>query len=167
MSVTFKGEPKTLAGHLPKVGDSAPSFTLTGDGLKAITLDDVVANGSKNALLIVVPSLDTGVCSTEAQTFSGRLPELPADTVAYVVSMDLPFAQSRWAKEHGAEKLQMLSDFREHSFGDAYGVRIQELGLLARSIFLIGKNKRIRYVQLVPEVTSEPNYDEAIAAARA
>jgi thiol peroxidase len=165
MNVTFKGQPVTVEGPDLKKGDKAPDFTLVDGELKTVTLDDVTQGGKRNALLIVVPSLDTGVCSLESQTFNTRIGELPPDVAAYVVSRDLPFAQARWAKEQGGVKLQMLSDYRDHSFGRAYGVLVKELGLLARSIFIIGKDKTIKYKQVVPEIGQEPNYDDVIAAA--
>jgi thiol peroxidase len=165
MQVTFKGQTMALEGPDLKVGDKAPDFTLANGEMKTVTLDGVIENGKKNALLIVVPSLDTGVCSLESQKFNTRIAEFPADVVPYVVSRDLPFAQARWVKEEGDVKLRMLSDFRDHSFGPAYGVLAKDLGLLARSVFIIGKDKRIKYKQLVPEIAQEPNYDDVIAAA--
>ncbi len=165
MNVTFKGSPVTLAGSPPGVGERAPDFTLTDGSMNAVTLDDVIKNGSRLALLICVPSLDTGVCSLESQKFNARVGELPADVTAYVVSRDLPFAQARWVKEQGDVRLQMLSDYRDHSFGRAFGIEVRELGLLARSIFIIGKDKTIAYQQVVPEIGQEPDYDDAIAAA--
>jgi thiol peroxidase len=155
----------TLEGPDLKAGDKAPNFTLVDVDMKTVTLDDVTDHGTKNALLIVVPSLDTGVCSMESAKFNARIGEIPPDVVAYVVSRDLPFAQARWVKEQGDVKLRMLSDFRDHSFGPAFGVLIKELGLLARSIFIVGKDRTILYKQLVPEVTQEPDYDDVIAAA--
>ncbi len=125
----------------------------------------MTAHGKKNALLIVVPSLDTGVCSIESQKFNARLPELPPDVTAFVVSRDTPFAQSRWAKEQGDVKLQFLADTSERDFGAAYGVLLKDFGLLARAIFIVGKDKTIRYKQIVPDVGQEPDYDDAIAAA--
>jgi thiol peroxidase len=165
MTVTFKGQAMELVGPDLNAGDKAPDFTLANAELQTITLNDVTKHGTKNALLIVVPSLDTSVCSIESQKFNTRIAELPPDVAAYVVSRDTPFAQGRWAKEQGEMKLHFLSDFREHSFGPAYGVEIKPLGLLARSIFIIGKNKTILYKQLVPEVTQEPDYNDVIAAA--
>jgi thiol peroxidase len=166
-AVTFKGQPMTLLGHALSAGDRAPDFHLTGAGLSDETLDTVTANGTRAALLIVVPSLDTGVCSLESKTFNDRIGELGAGVAAYVVSMDLPFAMGRWAAAEGEVKLSMLSDYKTHEFGSSYGVRIKELGLLARSLFVIGKDKVIKYVQIVPEVTDQPNYDATIAAAKA
>jgi thiol peroxidase len=165
MPVTFKGQPVELNGRQPDAGDKAPDFTLVGGDMQTVTLDDVTARGTKNALLLVVPSLDTSVCSIESQKFNARLGELPPDVSVYVVSRDTPFAQARWAKEQGDVKLGLLSDFRDHSFGPAYGVEIKPLGLLARSVFIIGKDKSIRYKQIVPEVTQEPDYDDVIAGA--
>jgi thiol peroxidase len=166
-AITFKGQPMTLLGPELKAGDPAPAFHLTGAGLSDETLDTVTDGGKRAALLIVVPSLDTGVCSLESKTFNTRIAELGSGVAAYVVSMDLPFAMGRWAAAEGEVKLGMLSDYRTHAFGYAYGVRIKELGLLARTIFVIGKDKTVKYVELVPEVTDQPSYDATIAAAKA
>lgn len=165
--VTVRGNPLTLTGTPVKGGDNAPDFTVAGADLSRKTLDDVTEGGTRAALLIVVPSLDTGVCATESHTFNTRIGELPDGVRAHVISMDLPFAQARWCGNEGDVKLNMLSDFRDHSFGTNYGVLIKETGLLARSIFVVDRNKQVTYVQIVPELTSEPDYDAAIAAARA
>jgi thiol peroxidase len=164
-AVTFKGEPKTLVGPELRAGDPLPQFTLVGADLQPVT-PQRLTEGKRAALLIVVPSLDTGVCSLESKTFNARVGELPEGVTAYVVSRDLPFAQARWAKEQGDVRLQMLSDYLDHSFGRATGLEIKELGLLARAVIVAGSDGRVRYVQLVREVAQEPNYDEAIAAAR-
>lgn len=166
-AVTMKSKPVTLVGPQLAVGNAAPEFHLAGNDLSVKTLDDVLDHGKRAAMLIVVPSLDTGVCSIESAKFNARFGELPAGVKPYVVSMDLPFAQARWCGAQGDVKLEMLSDFREHDFGRNYGVLIKELGLLARSIFVVGADKRIHYVQVVPEVANEPNYDDAISAAQA
>jgi thiol peroxidase len=165
-AVTFKGEPKTLVGPELHVGDALPDFRLTATDLSTVTPQMLTNEGKRAALLIVVPSLDTGVCSLESKTFNGRIGELPADVTGFVVSRALPFAMGRWAKEQGDVKLQMLSDHRDHSFGRTMGLEMKELGLLARAVIVVGKDGRTRYFQLVREVTSEPNYDEAIAAAK-
>ncbi|MEO6835509.1 MAG: thiol peroxidase, partial [Candidatus Tumulicola sp.] len=147
-AVTFKGTPMTLQGPALRAGDPAPEFHLSGGDLAAVTLDTLVDGGKRAAMLIVVPSLDTSVCSLESHKFNHRIGELPAGIGAWVVSMDLPFAQARWAKaEEGEVKLGMLSDYRDRSFGRNYGVLIGELGLLARAIVVIGKDKTISYVQ--------------------
>ncbi len=167
-AVTFKGNPMTLLGPALKAGDAAPDFHLTNGELKLLNLDALTKGGTEAAMLVVVPSLDTGVCSLESQKFNARVGELPAGVAASVVSMDLPFAMGRWAgAQEAGNKLGMLSDYRDHSFGLNYGLLIGELGLLTRAIVVIGRDKTIRYLQIVPEVTSEPNYDEALAAAAA
>ena len=166
-AVTFKGNPMTLLGAELRVGDPAPELALTAGDLSRVTLDALLEGGTKAAMLIVVPSLDTGVCSTEAQTFNRRIGELPDGVTAAVVSLDLPFAQARWCGAQGDVKLKMLSDYRDHSFGKTYGLRMRELDLLARAIVVIGKDRKIAYVQLVPEAANEPDYDAAFAAAAA
>jgi thioredoxin-dependent peroxiredoxin len=166
-SITFKGNPMTLVGPELKVGSTAPEFQLTAGDLSVKRLDDLTEHGKRAVLLIAVPSLDTGVCSTESQKFNARIAELPQGLTAYVVSMDLPFAQARWCGAQGNIELGMLSDYRDHSFGRGCGLLIKELGLLARANVVIGADKRVRYVEIVPEVTSEPNYDATIKAAQA
>jgi thiol peroxidase len=164
-AITFKGEPKTLVGPELRTGGPLPGFTLSGSDLKPVTPGALTEKGV--ALLIVVPSLDTGVCSLESKTFNDRIGELPEGVTAYVVSRDLPFAMGRWANDQGGVKLQMLSDYRDHSFGRATGLEIKELGLLARAVIVVGRDGRVSYLQLVHEVTEQPSYDDAIAAARA
>ena len=164
-AVTFKGKPMTLLGPALKPGGAAPDFHLTAGDLAVTNLDSLTRGGEKALLLISVPSLDTSVCSLESQKFNARLGELPPGVVAYVVSMDLPFAQARWCGAQEGIKLGMLSDYRDHSFGLNYGLLIGELGLLARAIVVIGKDKKVAYVQTVSEVTNEPDYDAAMRAA--
>ena len=166
-AITFKGKPMTLLGPTLNVGDPAPDFHLTGGDLGIVTRETLLDGGTRGAMLIVVPSLDTSVCSLESQKFNARLGELPAGVSAWVVSMDLPFAQSRWAGAQEGIKLAMLSDYRDHSFGLNYGLLIGELGLLTRAVVVIGKDKNVKYVQIVPEVATEPEYDDALAAAAA
>lgn len=166
-AVTFKGKPMTLLGPELHAGDPAPEFTLTAADLSTVTPEALLDEGRRAALLVVVPSLDTPVCSLESQKFNGRLGELPEGVVAAVVSMDLPFAQGRWCGAQGDVKLQMLSDYRDRSFGTNYGLTIAELGLLARAIVVIGKDRTISYVQIVREVADEPDYDAALEAAAA
>jgi thioredoxin-dependent peroxiredoxin len=166
-AVTFKGAPMTLLGPQLRPGDPAPNFALTAGDLSTVTPELLTDEGRRAAMLIVVPSLDTSVCSLESRTFNRRLGELPPSVRAAVVSMDLPFAQARWCAAEGDVKLEMLSDYRDRSFGTNYGLRIGELGLLARAIVVIGKDRTISYVQIVPEVASEPDYDAALAAAAA
>ena len=164
---SFKGKPVTLLGPELHAGDPAPAFTLSASDLSAVTPEILLDGGHNAAMLIVVPSLDTSVCSLESQKFNARLGELPEGVRAAVVSMDLPFAQARWCGAQGDVKLEMLSDYRDHSFGLNYGLLIEELGLLARAIVVIGKDRTVKYVQVVPEVASEPDYDAALKAAAA
>lgn len=166
-AITFKGKPMTLVGPELRRGDPAPSFTLTAGDLSAVNLDVLLDEGKRAAMLIVVPSLDTLVCSLESKKFNGRRSELPSTVKAAVVSMDLPFAMGRWCGAEGDVQLEMLSDYRDHSFGRNYGLLIGELGLLARAIVVIGKDRTISYVQIVPEIGSEPDYDAALKAAAA
>jgi thiol peroxidase len=156
-----------LSGPELHQGDPAPQFTLTAGDLSSVTLDTLLDEGRRAAMLIVVPSLDTSVCSLESKKFNDRRGELPANVATAVVSMDLPFAQARWCGAEGDIALQMLSDYRDRSFGANYGLLVKELGLLARAIVVIGKDRTIRYVQIVPEIAQEPDYDAALKAAAA
>ena len=165
--VTFKGKPMTLLGPQLRVGIPAPPFELTAGDLSSVNLDTLSDDGNRAALLIAVPSLDTPVCSLESQKFNARLGELPSSVRAAVVSLDLPFAMGRWCGAQGDVKLEMLSDYRHRSFGLNYGLVIAELGLLARAIVVIGKDRNLAYVQIVPEVADEPDYDAALEAAAA
>jgi thiol peroxidase len=164
--VTFKGNPVTLIGPELKVGDAAPDFDLYTTDLQPFKLDDALAGGTRAALIIVVPSIDTSVCSLETVRFNRQTADLAKEKVAtFTVSVDLPFAQKRWCTAEKVEHVQLLSDFKEHTFGPAWGVYISELGLLARAIFLVDKSGIIRYVEVVPEIAREPNYDAVLGAA--
>jgi thiol peroxidase len=162
-AITFHGGPLTLVGPELRPGDPAPAFVLASQDLQPFTLAELTASG-KPALLVVVPSLDTQVCSIETQTFHRRLAELPAGVTPYVVSMDLPFAQQRWAVANDATALTYVSDYREREFGPAYGLFIKELALLARAVYIVGSDGKIAYAQVVKEVTDEPDYDSVFAA---
>jgi thiol peroxidase len=166
-AVTFKGNPMTLVGPQVRTGEPAPEFTLTTKDLAGLTLEEAIDDGARAALLIVVPSLDTNVCALETQTFHQRLSELPANVAPFVVSMDLPFAQQRWATANDATSLTYLSDYRDRKFGPAYGVLIKELGLLARAVFVIGRDRSIAYANVVKEVADQPDYDAVFKAVKA
>jgi thioredoxin-dependent peroxiredoxin len=166
-AVTFKGNPMTLVGPELRTGEPAPEFSLTTTTLVGLTLEEAIDNGARAALLIVVPSLDTSVCALETQTFHQRLSELPDNVAAFVVSMDLPFAQQRWATANDATGLTYLSDYRDRKFGPAYGVLIKELGLLARSVFVIGRDRSIAYANVVKEVADQPDYDAVFKTVKA
>ncbi|GAC1306614.1 MAG: thiol peroxidase [Vulcanimicrobiaceae bacterium] len=166
-AVTFQGSPLTAVGPALAKGERAPDFSLTNGEMGSTTLAQLSANGTKAVLLIVVPSLDTPVCALETETFHKRSHELPASVALAVVSRDLPFAQARWAKATDATALTYLSDYRERSFGPAYGVEVKELALLARSVFLIDASGTLAYVEIVREIADQPDYDVVFHAVRA
>lgn len=161
--VTFKGNPLTLIGPELKKGDKAPNFQLLANDLSLVTLENFKG---KTKLVSVVPSLDTPVCDQQTKRFNEEASKLPSDTVVLTVSADLPFAQSRWCGAAHADKIKTLSDHRDAGFGKAYGVLIKELRLLSRSIFVIGPDDRIQYVEYVKEITQHPNYEKALASLR-
>jgi thiol peroxidase len=159
--VTFKGNPLTLEGTLPEVGQPAPAFTVLDTALSPVTL---AAFRGKRTVLLSVPSLDTPVCDTEARRFNQAAGALGADVRVALVSMDLPFAQLRWCGAAGVQAVKTYSDHREASFGRAYGVLIREWRLLARAVFVLDAAGVLRYRDLVPEIAQEPNYEAALAA---
>jgi thiol peroxidase len=161
--ITFKGNPFTLLGPELKVGDKAPDFTVVDNGLATVTL---ASSAGSVRIISAVPSLDTPVCDTETRRFNQEAAGLPGDVQVLTVSLDLPFAQKRWCGAAGIDKVVTLSDYRERSFGLAYGVLIKELLLLTRAIFVVDANDTIRYIQIVPEVTSEPDYSAVISAVK-
>lgn len=162
--VTFKNGPVTLIGNEVKVGDQAPNFTVLDNGLAPVTLKD---SEGKIRLFSVVPSLDTGVCDAQTRRFNEAAAELGDNVVIYTVSVDLPFAQKRWCGAAGIDAVQTVSDHRDLSFGEAYGVHIQELRLLTRAVFVVDATGKVTYVEYVPEATDHPNYEAAIAAVKA
>jgi thiol peroxidase len=161
--VTLKGNPMTLLGPALRPGDRAPAFTVVDGGLAPVTLADFAG---KRKLISVVPSLDTPICELQTKRFHEEAAKLPEEVAVLTVSMDLPFAQSRFCSTHGIQKIRVLSDYRDAAFGLAYGVLIKEVRLLARSIFVVDAQDAIRYVQIVPEVSSHPDYEAALAAVR-
>ncbi|WP_042474634.1 thiol peroxidase [Bacillus ndiopicus] len=162
--VTFKNGPVTLLGNEVKVGDKAPDFTVLANDLSPVTLKD---SEGKIRLFSVVPSLDTGVCDAQTRRFNEAAAELGENVVIYTVSMDLPFAQKRWCGAAGIEAVQTVSDHRDASFGEAYGVHIKELRLLTRAVFVVDAEGTVTYVEYVPEATNHPNYEAAIEAVKA
>jgi thioredoxin-dependent peroxiredoxin len=163
MSVTFKEKPVTLLGSQLKAGDQAPDFKVLANDMSEVTLADT--KGSVR-LVTAVPSIDTGVCDAEVRRFNEEASKLD-NVKVLTISVDLPFAQKRWCAAAGVENVQTLSDHRDLSFGKAYGVAIEELRLLARSVFVIDSSDKITYVEYVDEVTNHPDYEAAIEAARA
>ncbi|AOV07220.1 thiol peroxidase [Sporosarcina ureilytica] len=161
--VTFQNNPVTLLGEEVKVGNAAPDFTVLANDLTPVTLADTKG---KVRLISVVPSLDTGVCAKQTRRFNEEATALSDDVEVLTISVDLPFAQARWCGAEGIDAVQTLSDHKELSFGKAYGVVIEELRLLARSVFVVDKNDKVTYVEYVSEVTDHPNYEKAIEAVR-
>ena len=160
--ITFKGNPLTLVGAGLKVGDKAPDFTAIGNDLSPVKLGD---HKGKVLILSAVPSLDTPVCDAETRKFNEKAGSLKGVTVL-TVSMDLPFAQKRWCAAAGVENVITVSDHRDADFGHKYGVLIKELRLLARCVFVVDRDGKIAYIQLVNEVTNEPDYDAVLAAVK-
>ena len=159
-TVTLMGKPMGLAGPEIRVGQIAPDFTLVAIDFKQV---DFSQSKGKVKLLSVVHSLDTSVCDLQTQRFENEASKFK-DVVIYTISMDLPFAQARYCGAHAIKNLKTLSDYRDASFGKAYGVLITDIRLLSRAIFIIDRNDIVRYVEYVPEVTSPPDYDKAIEA---
>ena len=161
--VTFKGKPLTLLGTAVKPGDTAPDFTVLDRGLNLAGLKDF---GGKTRLISVTPSLDTPVCDQQARRFNELAANLPGDVVVMNISMDLPFAIGRFCTTAGIEKVLTFSDHREASFGTNYGILIKELRLLARSIFVIDRDGKIKYMEIVPEMTGQVDFEKALKEVR-
>ena len=161
-AVTFQGNPLTLVGELPEVGRPVPDAALVGNDL-----EEVRVSALRGGPLIVasVPSLDTPVCSTETRRFNEEAARLGGSVQVLTVSMDLPFAQKRWCGAEGIEHVITASDHRDAAFGQGWGVLIKGLRLLARAVFVVDPGGVLRYKQLVPEITDEPDYELVLAAA--
>ncbi|MCP8967456.1 thiol peroxidase [Ectobacillus ponti] len=162
-TVTFKGNPITLLGTEVKVGEQAPNFTVLANDLSPVTLETY--KGAVK-LISVVPSVDTGVCDAQTRRFNEQAAGLE-NVKVLTVSVDLPFAQKRWCATAGLENAVTLSDHRDLSFGEAYGVVMKELRLLARAVFVIDSNDKVVYAEYVGEGTSHPDYEAAIEAVQA
>ena len=161
---TLKGNPITLLGPELQVGDPAPDFVLNKSLVDSVSLKDYAG---KVKLISVIPSIDTGVCDAQTRRFNEEATSLGENVVILTVSVDLPFAQSRWCGAAGVDKVTLLSDYKDNSFGSAYGVLIEELKLDMRAIFVIDADDTIRYIEILPEMTEHPDYDQALQAARA
>jgi thiol peroxidase len=160
----FKGTDVELLGNTVNVGDKAPSITV----VNSAGLGDIVVGGAtgKKQLIIVVPSLDTGVCATETRNFNAKAAGL-ADVTVTIVSLDLPFAAGRFCQAEGIDNLTVCSDFRNKEFANAYGVLLGGsvlAGVTCRAIFAVDADGIVTYKEIVPEITEEPNYDAALAA---
>lgn len=161
---TLKGNPITLIGPELKSGDQAPDFSLNKSLTEVVSLQDYAG---KVKLVSVVPSIDTGVCDAQTRRFNEAAAALGDNVVVLTVSVDTPFAQARWCAAAGIDKVVMLSDYKDNSFGEAYGVLIKEFALDMRSIFVLDENNTIQYVEYLAEMTEHPNYEAAIQAAKA
>ena len=159
--ITLKGAPLTLEGPQIMPGQKAPDFKVLSQDLEEKGLADFKG---KIKLIASVPSLDTPVCDTEIKRFNDEATKVSKDVVIIFISMDLPFAQKRFCQEFDINKVRTFSDHKEASFGTNYGVLIKEMRLLARAVFIIGKDDLVKYVQLVKELSSGPDYDAALKA---
>lgn len=162
-AITFKGNPMTLAGTAVQVGQSAPDFKVHffEGGMKTLTLADILG---KPSIISVVPSLDTAVCQIQTKQFNERLEALGDTVHSLTVSLDLPFAQNRFCGAENIKTMKTVSDYQDRTFGNNWGMLIEELKILARGVFVLDKSGKVVYAETVPEVTSEPNYDAAMAA---
>lgn len=162
--VTARGNPVTLLGPDVTVGSKAPDFKVVDGSFQPVTLADFKG---KAVLISAVPSLDTSVCSLQTKRFNDEADKLPENVAVLTISQDLPFAQTRFCSVENVKKIQVLSDHVWRDFGQKYGVLIKENALLARSIWVIAPDGRIVYRQIVPELSSHPDYEKALAAVKA
>ena len=157
-TTSLRGNPVNLDGNLPAVGDKAPDFNLVKQDMSATTLADYAG---KVKVLVALPSLDTPVCAKEAKEFNTQVSGLN-DTVAIVVSGDLPFAMKRYCAAEGVENVVTGSQYRDQNFSKAYGTHMIDgplVDLSARAVFVVDKDDKIAYVELVPDIAKEPDYD--------
>jgi len=161
--VTLKGKPVTLTGRGLRVGDKAPAFSAVDGQWNPVKSSDF---RGKIVVISAVFSVDTSICSAQTKRFNEEAAGLPGDVVVLTISGDLPFALSRFCGAEGVDRVRVLSDHPAGKFGKAYGVLIKEMGLLARAIFVVDKEGRIAYAQIVPEVAEHPDYDAALSAVR-
>ena len=159
-TVTLHKKKFTLVDGSLKVGESALPVQLCTSDLETRSLDNY---SGKVKVVTTFPSLDTPVCDLQIKEFNKRAVSLSADTVVLAVSCDLPFAQKRFCLEHGIERIELLSDYRQVSLGTSWGLLIKELRLLARSVIIIDKQNIVRYCEIVPELSEQPNYDAALS----
>ena len=162
-TVTFQGNPLTLEGNEVKVGDTAPDVEVLANDLSPVRLSGF---RGKVCVICSVPSLDTPVCDTQTRKFNEQAASLGDNVVVLTISMDLPFAQQRWCGSANAEYVQTLSDHRKAEFGNGFGVLIKELRLLSRAVFVVDAEGIIRYIQIVDELTDEPDYEAALKAVK-
>jgi len=160
-SITWRGSTVHLSGNEIKAGDKAPDCELLANDLTPVRLSSYQG---KIRIISSIPSLDTPVCDMETRKFNDMAAKMHPDTVILTVSMDLPFAQKRWCGAAGVDKVVTLSDHRSGEFGRAYGVMIDERRLLARAVFLVDREGRVQYEQVVGEIADEPDYEAILKA---
>ena len=158
-NIAFMGNPLTVEGDALKVGDRAPDFKLVGVDMKDV---DWTTYANKTVIISVVPSIDTPTCQLQTKRFNQEAASLASDVVILTVSLDLPFAQKRWCGAEGVSRVVTASDYKYHNFGKAYGCLIKEMGLLARAVFVVAKDRTIRHVDYVASISDEPDYDAAL-----
>jgi thiol peroxidase len=161
--ITFKGNAAHTAGTLPAVGSAAPDFKLTKSDLSDASLKDYLG---KKVVLNIFPSLDTPVCAASVRRFNAEASKLD-NTVVLCISRDLPFAQGRFCAAEGLNNVITASEYKDSSFSEAYGVRIQDgplAGLLSRAVVVVDESGKVKYTEQVPEIVHEPDYAKAIAA---
>jgi thiol peroxidase len=161
-ATTFKGNPLTLVGPELKPGDKAPNFDVVDKTMSAV---DLQSTSGAVRIFSVVPSLDTPVCDMQTKRFNEEAAKLPGIRM-YTISMDLPFAQSRWCGAFGVDNVKMLSDHKSGSFGASYGTLIKEWRIESRAIFVVDANDTVQHVEYVKEVADHPNYEAALAKAK-
>jgi len=153
----------TLLGRQVNIGDKAPNFKVVDKNFAPIQLTDFK---DKTLLISVVPSLDTGVCSLQTKRFNKEATKLPKSIAILTISNDLPFAQKRFCKVEGVDKVNVLSDSVWRNFGESYGLIIKDMGLLTRAIFIIDNQGVIKYKELVANISQHPNYEKALVAVK-
>lgn len=161
--VTFGGNPVTLLGEAAKPGNQAPEFTVVNADMQAVKLSDF---DGKIKVLSIAPSIDTPVCANQTRTFNKEATKLNDKVTVISISVDLPFALKRFCAAEGIENVETLSDHKEVDFGKKYGFLIEEFRLLARGIVIIDESNEIKYVEYVPEIGEEPNYEKALEEVR-
>ncbi len=163
-AVILGGKPQPLAGRALKVGDPAPDFVLVGPDLSPVKLSSY---RGKVVIISAILSLDTSVCTTETHRFEDEAAQLGDGLAVLTVSMDVPYTMRRWIQENGIKYVKMGSDHKTAAFGEAYGVLMRDMRMLARAVFVVDKQGIIRHIEVLPEVGKEPNYDQVIEAAKA
>lgn len=161
--IKIKGNPLTLVGEEVRIGQMAPDFVVLDNDLEEVEFSSY---RGKVCVISAVPSLDTPVCDAQTRRFNEEAGKLGDDVVVLTVSMDLPFAQKRWCGAAGVDRVHTLSDHRDASFAKAYGMLILELRLLARGVFVVDREGIVKYIQLVEEVTNEPDYEAVLHAVK-